>query len=78
MKYLLVALVVLFGLWLWRRGQASQTKDRVNDASRAVSTKKVLPMVQCRVCGVHLPHADAVFKGSDAFCGDAHRNQGAP
>jgi uncharacterized protein len=78
MKYLVVTLVIVFGLWLWRRGQASSAKKRNDDAVHAPSTKTVLPMVQCCVCGVHLPHADAVFKGRDAFCGDAHRNQGTP
>ena len=76
MKYLVVALVVVLGLWFWRRGQASQAKDRDDDSLRAPSTKAVLPMVQCCVCGVHLPRADAVYIGSDAFCGDSHRNQG--
>ena len=33
-------------------------------------------MVQCAVCGVHLPGSEARFAGGRVYCSDAHRDQG--
>jgi hypothetical protein len=33
-------------------------------------------MMQCAVCGVHLPGSEARFAGGKVFCSDAHRDQG--
>jgi uncharacterized protein len=33
-------------------------------------------MMQCAVCGIHLPGSEARFKGGRVYCGDAHRDQG--
>jgi hypothetical protein len=35
-------------------------------------------MMQCVVCGVHLPATEALFAGGKVFCCEAHRNQGPP
>lgn len=34
-------------------------------------------MMQCAVCGVHLPGSEARFAGGRVYCSDAHRDQGA-
>jgi uncharacterized protein len=34
-------------------------------------------MVECAVCGVHLPGSEARFGGGKVYCSDAHREQGA-
>jgi len=43
-----------------------------------VTDKTPVMMMQCVVCGVHLPSTDALFSGGKVFCGEAHRKQGAP
>lgn len=32
-------------------------------------------MMQCAVCGVHLPGSEARFAGGRVYCSDAHRDQ---
>jgi uncharacterized protein len=34
-------------------------------------------MVECAVCGLHLPGSEARFGGGKVYCSDAHREQGA-
>jgi len=34
-------------------------------------------MMQCAVCGVHLPASEARFARGHAYCSDAHRDQAA-
>jgi hypothetical protein len=34
-------------------------------------------MMQCALCGVHLPGSDARFAGGRVYCSDAHRDQAA-
>ena len=34
-------------------------------------------MMQCAVCGVHLPGSEARFAGGRVYCSDAHRDQAA-
>jgi hypothetical protein len=43
-----------------------------------VTDKTPVMMMQCVVCGVHLPSTDALFSGGKVFCSEAHRNQGPP
>ena len=33
-------------------------------------------MMQCAVCGIHLPGSEARFAGGRVYCSDAHRDQG--
>jgi len=33
-------------------------------------------MVQCAVCGIHLPGSEARYAGGRTYCGDAHRDEG--
>ncbi len=71
MKLLVVLLVVLFGVWLWRRGQ------RV-DAPAAPPARRadaVQPMVACARCGVHVPQSSAIAGRAGVYCGEAHRRE---
>ena len=34
-------------------------------------------MMQCALCGVHLPGSEARFAGGRVYCSDAHRDQAA-
>ncbi len=72
MKYLLVLLVVGFGLW------SLVSRLRGGGVSRRTAADPAKPatpvaMVQCAHCGLHLPATDAVPQGSRLYCSDAHR-----
>jgi hypothetical protein len=34
-------------------------------------------MMQCAVCGLHLPGSEARFAGGKVYCSDAHRDRAA-
>ena len=74
MKYLILLLVVLAVVWFWRNGRNA-------GAPRGNPPKKEPPplpqdMVQCPVCLVHLPRADAL-PGPDGqlYCCTEHRSR---
>lgn len=58
MKYVLVLLVVGVAIWLWRRSRHPSEPARGEQvAGRRPPSKG---MIQCTVCGVHLPGDEAV------------------
>jgi uncharacterized protein len=74
LKFFLVLFVVAVGAWLLfgrgrRNGAAPVDKKSPPDAAAPA-------MVACAHCGVHLPPADAVREGGEAYCSDAHRLAG--
>ena len=73
MKFLLVLLVVGFGLWtLISRLRGGDAAARPPKAGAA----KPVVMVQCAHCGLHLPATDAVPEGSRLYCSDEHQRLG--
>ena len=85
MKLLVVLLVVVFGLWLWRQGRHAHLKEREerDEDRKAASPRPKQPlalpaeMVRCKVCGLHLPAADALTTGKGSFCSPEHQRQAA-
>jgi uncharacterized protein len=82
MKLLVILFVVLFGLWLWRRGREADRADRTDHAGRTpgrptARRPPALPneMVRCEVCGLHLPATDALTTGDASFCSPEHQRQ---
>lgn len=81
MKFVLVILVVLAGVWLWRRNRAEEARDEAEaDRARAQQTPAPPPavqapaeMVSCRHCGLHLPAADAVTGTQGVYCSSEHQ-----
>jgi len=74
-KYLLVLLVVGFGLWaLVSRLRGPQRPGGAAGGPPPDATPVV--MVECAHCGLHLPAADAVPEGSRLYCSDGHRRLG--
>lgn len=81
MKYLLVLLVVMIGVWVWRANRAQERaeeraqarreslRDRPRDPGAAVD------MVACDLCGVHCPRDDLVAGRKGVYCCAQHRNQ---
>lgn len=72
MKYLIVLLVVVGGLWLLLKRHVRSEQDA---PSRRGDTP-LQAMVQCARCGLHLPAADAVLEGTRVYCCEEHRRLG--
>ncbi|BEP93361.1 hypothetical protein GmRootA79_17450 [Acidovorax sp. A79] len=71
MKYLvlLVVLVVAIGIWRGRRATGAESSSPPHLA---------LPqdMLACAHCGVHVPQAEALMVGPQAYCCAEHRRLG--
>jgi uncharacterized protein len=80
MKYAIVVLVVLLGVWLWRKNRASDRSNSAVQAMRKETASSAAPqiMVSCAVCGVHLPQSDALTGKTLHYCSLAHRQQREP
>jgi uncharacterized protein len=81
MKYLIVLLVVVVGLWLvWgRRGRRvdAPSASHKGKPKKAAASAAAQNMVACAHCDVHLPEADAVKDAAQRpFCSEAHRLAG--
>ena len=81
MKYLLVLLVVGFGLWtlisrLRGGGVAKRRPDAKPAAQPDAKQGSPVAMVACAHCGLHLPAADALPAGQRLYCSDGHRRLG--
>jgi uncharacterized protein len=82
MKYLLVLVLALGMLWLWRHNRQAARKDaEAAEASKATERparhrqQPAVEIVECAVCGLHLPQSDAVTDARGSYCCDAHRRQ---
>ena len=79
MKYAVVILVVLLGVWLWRKNRADDRRENSPPQRKdAAPTRQPQIMVSCAVCHVHLPQADALPGKKDHYCSLAHRAQREP
>ena len=74
MKYLIWLLVILLGLWVWRRArQAPKARPPATPpADKAPDT-----MCRCAHCGLHLPLDEAVRGERGLYCNTAHRHAAA-
>jgi uncharacterized protein len=68
-KFLLIMLLVLVGVWLWRSSRPG-AKKRASPPPQA--TPKPLEMVRCALCSVHLPAADAIQGKQGVYCSADH------
>jgi len=73
MKFL-IWLVIGLAVVTW----FSRFKSRLSGTDREVGAKNQDPtpeaMLQCKVCGLHVPASEAVFDaGGSAFCCEEHR-----
>lgn len=91
MKYLVVLIVVVVGVWMLvsRFRKPGDTREAPSaagdggapgqaDAPRADTSPRAQPrqIVACRHCGVHLPADEAVLEGSQPYCTPSHRQAG--
>jgi uncharacterized protein len=75
MKWLLVLLVILAGVWWLRqtgRGGRSRAASRASASSTPSSPQD---MTQCQHCGLHLPLEEAVPGQQGHYCSTSHRQQ---
>ncbi len=77
MKFLLVLLVVLFGVWVWRNNRTRDDEDASPPPPRPAkkSEPQAIEMVRCDHCGVHLPGTDGVQGRRGIYCSAKHRGQ---
>jgi uncharacterized protein len=80
LKYAVVILVVLLGVWLWRKNRADDRQEMAAKPKRQDAAPAGAPqiMVSCAVCGVHLPQSDALRGKKSHYCSLAHRQQREP
>jgi uncharacterized protein len=66
MKYLILLLIVLGGIW-WIRQQR-----KPDQAPRQKTGPQV--MLPCSQCGTHVPESDAIHGARGVYCSAAHRD----
>lgn len=79
MKFLIVLLAVLAGVWLWRRNRDTADEAPRNPPTRPAAGPAAGPsaMVACAHCGLHLPAAEALPGGQgEHYCSLEHRVAG--
>jgi uncharacterized protein len=78
MKYLLVLIVVVLGLWLLLRQRGGARPSAPPAAAKPpAGTAGPAAMVACAHCDLRLPQAEAQFDAQGRpFCSDAHRLAG--
>lgn len=67
LRYLLLGLALWGGYLIVRHLLRQQAERRVTR-----SKPKAVDSVQCAHCGLHLPREEALRRGSDYFCSQAH------
>ena len=65
MKYLLIVIAVLAGVW-WLRQQRKPDQTPTHPSGPQV-------MLPCAHCGTHVPEADAIRSTHGVYCSEAHR-----
>jgi uncharacterized protein len=81
LKIFIFLLVVLFGVWLWRRNRLNALKEKQQDKSQnaasqgnaKVDLQEPSAMHACDHCGVHLPESDMVKGRTGRYCSESHR-----
>lgn len=71
MKLLVVLLVILAGVWLYKRGR----RPRANPTATPHAAQQALPMVRCARCGTHVPGNEAVVGQRGSYCTQLHRRE---
>lgn len=68
MKFVLVLLVVLVGIFLWRSNRQAEVKRR----RPPNGTPAPIAMTRCALCSVHVPLVDAVQGSKGLYCSADH------
>jgi uncharacterized protein len=65
MKYLVLLLIVLGGIWWIRQQRKPQAPSQPPAGPQT--------MLPCAHCGLHIPDSEAVTGKQGLYCSDAHR-----
>ena len=74
MRFLLLLVTALIGVWLWRSHREGDEKLRGNTPP-AQPPPRLENMVRCSVCSVHVPKTDAVVGQRGLYCCAEHRRR---
>jgi uncharacterized protein len=69
MKYLVLLLIVVAGIW-WIRQQRKPNHRPPHDPHTGPQT-----MVPCAHCGTHVPEGDAIHGRHGVYCSEQHRQR---
>jgi uncharacterized protein len=75
MKFLLVLVVVLIGVFAWR---SSRRERMPPPAPPPKGAAKVIEMASCDLCGLHCAATDLVVGRRGSYCSQQHRSQAEP
>lgn len=76
MKFLLLLLVVLAGVWIWRSQRAAERPPAPRPPPARRPPAEPSAMVACRHCGLHLPASDAIDGPGGPYCSAEHLRLG--
>lgn len=69
MYRVIFVVMLVAGIWfLYRKYLSAPSRPQTPPAPAAAPR-----MCKCAHCGVHLPEAEALLQGGQAFCSEAHR-----
>ncbi|MEO8543533.1 MAG: PP0621 family protein [Betaproteobacteria bacterium] len=76
MKFLLVLIVVMVGVWIWRSNRAADRAESLReDARPRRKAQGAIAMGRCDLCGVHCPSDDLLAGERGVYCSTEHRKQ---
>lgn len=75
MKYLLVLIVVMVGVWIWRANRAAERADETRRDPPRKPARGAIDMGSCDLCGMHCPSDDLVAGRRGRYCSTQHRDQ---
>ncbi len=78
MKYLIVLVVILVGVWFWRNNRRTELRNKPPRPSAppvAGPHQQATEVVACALCSLHLPRTDALPGSRGLYCSDAHRRE---
>lgn len=80
MKWMVLLLAILAGVWLIKRqqlrGEQRGAQQPATPARRRLMRPK--PMVACAHCGMHVPDDEAIAGQRGTYCSPAHRQAAEP
>ena len=74
MKYLVLLIVLVVAIGLWRSRRASDAPARQPTSPPQGSSPQ--DVLACAHCGVHIPEAEALMLGDQAYCCAEHQRSG--
>lgn len=75
MKFLLVLIVVMVGIWIWRSNRAAERAEEEKERKPRARPTSAIDMGRCDLCGMHCPDDDLIKGRRGAYCSTQHRDQ---